>query len=353
LVDAGYRVLAAQYVRKQAKQLRGQFDGIRGAEEIEFLHRARVASRRLWAAMLMFGECFKRKQVKRWKKAIRRIRTELSEARDKDVQIELLREIGESLTEKASSAGICRLLVEWENRRECLQSAVLKAIKQLEREGTLKKMRKAAKRILSKAESQNIQPQAPSSFARAEQEILERLEELIALQDCLTRPDDCQSHHAMRIAAKRLRYTMEILQPMYGDRLDGVLDAIKQVQTLLGEVHDCDVWQAELDQYAAGERRRIKSYFGHEGPFARLMAGVEYLRQDRQRRRQQCFADLVKLWDELEAREAWENVVSIVQSHGQPTEAPDAGGDGKGVAQSQEAHARHYRKLLHHTPAAP
>lgn len=313
-MDAGYRLLAAKYVRKQAKQLRAQFDGICAAEDIEFVHRARVASRRLRAAMRIFGECFNRNQVKRWEKSIRRIRSEFGEARDKDVQIELLRGILGSLSDKLCFSGISRLLVQWEYQRERLQSNVVRAVSRLQRNGTLKEIENTAKRALVKAESHEYQVQSPESFAQAQQEILGRLNQLLLLQDCLGRPDDQQSHHAMRIAAKRLRYTLEIVRPIYSGRLDATLEAIKQVQTLLGEVHDCDVWQEQLDRFAKDERRRIKSYYGHAAPFTRLNAGIEYLRQDRIRHRQQCFQNLVRLWGELDVQEAWDKMVSVVQS---------------------------------------
>jgi len=322
-VDTGYRLLAAKYVRKQAKQLRAQFDGIRAAEDIEFVHRARVASRRLRAAMRMFGERFKRKQTKRWKKSIRRIRSELGEARDKDVQIELLRGILASLSDKTCFGGISRLLVRWEYQRERLQGKVVKAVNRLERKGTLKEVENAAKRMLLKAESHAVRVQSPDSYARAEREILEPLDRLLEQQDCLGRPDDRQSHHAMRIATKRLRYTLEIAGPIYSGRLDAILEAIKQIQTLLGEVHDCDVWQEQLDRFAKKERAQIKLHYGHEGPFARLNAGIEYLRQDRLRHRQQCFENLVRLWGELDVQAVWENLASIVQSDGEPPKASE------------------------------
>lgn len=333
---SGYRLLAAKYVRKQAKQLRAQFDGICAAEDIEFVHRARVASRRLRAAIRIFGECFNCKQVKRWKKAIRRIRSELGEGRDKDVQIELIGEILDSLSDKTCFAGISRLLVEWEYQRERLQSNVVRAVNRLQRNGTLKELENAAKRLLVKAESHKVHMQSPESFVRAEQEILGRLDEFLALQDCLGRSEDRQSHHAMRIAAKRLRYTLEIAQPIYSGRLDPILESIKQVQTLLGEVHDCDVWQEQLDRFAKAERDRIKYHYGHAGPFARLNAGIEYLRQDRLRRRLQCFENLVRLWDDLNAREIWENLVSVVQSHGEPIEVSDRSTDEENGDESSE-----------------
>ncbi len=325
-MNPGFRLLAAKYVRKQARQLRAQFDGICAAEDIEFVHRARVASRRLRAAMRIFGKCFKREQVKRWKKAIRRIRAELGEARDKDVQIELLRGILDSLTDKKCFAGISRLLVQWEYQRERLQSNVVSAVKRLQRKGTLKDLENAAKRLLLKGEEHEVQAKSPESFAEARQEILMLLNRLLALQDCLGRMDDQQSHHAMRIAAKRLRYTLEIVSPIYSGTLDATLDAIKQVQTLLGEVHDCDVWQQQLDLFGKKERDRIKSYYGHTAPFARLNAGIEYLRQDRLRRRRQCFQNLVQLWGELDIHEFWKNLVGIFRSDVQPPETSETTG---------------------------
>ncbi len=53
-VDESYQLLAARYLRKQTKQLVGQFDGIRESVDIEFVHRGRVASRRLRAALRVF-----------------------------------------------------------------------------------------------------------------------------------------------------------------------------------------------------------------------------------------------------------------------------------------------------------
>ena len=63
VIDPGYQLLAAKYLRRQAKQLAEQFDGVRAAEDIEYVHRARVATRRLRAALRMFGDCFPRRRV--------------------------------------------------------------------------------------------------------------------------------------------------------------------------------------------------------------------------------------------------------------------------------------------------
>ncbi len=56
---------------------------------------------------------------------------EFGKGRDKDVQIELLRGILDSLTDKKCFAGISRLLVQWEYERERLQSNVVRAVNRL------------------------------------------------------------------------------------------------------------------------------------------------------------------------------------------------------------------------------
>ncbi len=48
----------------------------------------------------------------------------------------------------------------------------------------------------------------------------------------------------MRIAAKRLRYVLEITGPCFGPEAKATRDAAKRLQGVLGEIHDCDVMLA-------------------------------------------------------------------------------------------------------------
>ncbi len=125
----------------------------------------------------------------------------------------------------------------------------------------------------------------------------------------------------MRIAAKRLRYTLEIARPVYPARLDEAVEATKKVQSLLGDVHDCDVWAEHLDAFAREERDRILALFGHAGRLVRLQAGIEHLRGDRRRHREEVFRQLVEYWAELGRRQFWEKLKGVVQSPGEPPAA--------------------------------
>jgi CHAD domain-containing protein len=44
--------------------------------------------------------------------------------------------------------------------------------------------------------------------------------------------------HRVRLGAKRLRYTLELFRPCYGAGFEKRLEALRQVQQLLGEVND-------------------------------------------------------------------------------------------------------------------
>jgi CHAD domain-containing protein len=315
-VDQSYRLLAARYMRKQAKQLARQLIGVREAAEIEFVHRARVASRRLRAAMEMFDDCFDATQLKRWRKRIGRITTELGDTRDKDVQIDLLCAALDALNDKACYPGIARLLVSLEQKRECLQSRVVKATDRFQQSGVLDEMQAAAKDIVVKARTENVPLQSNFVFQQTARHILDCLQQTLAYEDSLADPDDVQRHHAMRIATKRLRYTIEVSTPVYDGRLDDGLAVAKKLQTLLGDLHDCDVWLEDLDRFAAKQRRRILKHFGHDRPFARLEKGIEHLRQDRRAHRGQVFHELVDYWQQLRQRAYWRQLTETVEAQG-------------------------------------
>ena len=103
----------------------------------------------------------------------------------------------------------------------------------------------------------------------------------------------------MRIAAKRLRYTLELARPVYNSDLAETIDAVKRLQTLLGEVHDCDVWGAVFEEFERKELGEIQFHFGNSRRFERLHPGLAYLKQERKERRCHVFDELAAYWREL------------------------------------------------------
>ena len=155
---------------------------------------------------------------------------------------------------------------------------------------------------------------SPLVFERGQSLILGRLKKLVAYQDCLWNPHDIERHHQMRIEAKHFRYAMETLSAAYPGKLKQFISAAKALQTLLGELHDCDIWVDQLEAFLESERQRTIDYFGAAGPFARLKVGIEYLLEQRRLQRQKLFRRLGDSWNELSHKKIWEKLVRKLDS---------------------------------------
>lgn len=68
-----------------------------------------------------------------------------------------------------------------------------------------------------------------------------RLDELHSFADAALEPSASVAQHDMRIAAKRLRYVLEITETCFGPEAEAARRAAKELQGVLGEIHDCDV----------------------------------------------------------------------------------------------------------------
>jgi CHAD domain-containing protein len=277
------------------------------------LHRTRVASRRLRAVLTMFGDCWRRKQVKTWKREIRQLARELSEARDHDVQIEFLDASLARVADPALVPGIARLLSHAEQQRQWLQPRILRAVDCIEHSVVLKDMQAAARRVLDDAGEVAVAPGA-AARRRAAKSVRKRLKKLMAEAPGLQSADHSQQHHAMRIAAKRLRYALELARPHRSPELEAIADMIKRMQTLLGEIHDCDIWAENLDAFARTEAEQVHVFFGDSRRFNRLLPGIDYLRKDRKARREQCFGELAAFWQELSEKRVWERLIELLKS---------------------------------------
>src|SRR5690242_11418296 len=111
-----------------------------------------------------------------------------------------------------------------------------------------------------------IDPQAPL-IVNAALILGTRLGEMLAYESALSDPDRVYELHQMRIAAKRLRYTMEMFQDAYtafsrdGKPFAAAIEEVKALQEHLGEIHDADVLVPQLTEHLA---RLLKKGFGKD-----------------------------------------------------------------------------------------
>ena len=118
-VDASYQFLACQYIKVQIRALSRHLRGCRLARDIEHVHQARVASRRLRTALRMFEGCFAEEQIEKWRRQVRQLTSRLGAARDADVQVEFLKDFISKVTPagKGLRPGLRRIMLRVMQRR--------------------------------------------------------------------------------------------------------------------------------------------------------------------------------------------------------------------------------------------
>jgi hypothetical protein len=150
----------------------------------------------------------------------------------------------------------------------------------------------------------------------AERIVRVRLDELVSFVPAALRPGEVTALHDMRIAAKRLRYVLEVTADVcFGPYAATALERVKDLQDLLGEIHDCDVQLPRVlarmeelrtaDARAARERAPddaddLDPRYATRTAHARTWRGLETLAIYLKARRELLFASFLELWTKLE-----------------------------------------------------
>ncbi len=300
-----YCLFGAEALRQRLPALNAQLAGVRSAADIEAVHQMRVATRRLRAAFTLFAECLPNKRGEDWQREIKRITQALGAARDTDVQFEWLRKFLAKSTEPTWRPGLNRLLLRLYQQRQRLQIKVVDALDRLEASHTLDDLGTLLREQVVQARLNNVDPHATEVYLRAAEAIRLQLEHFLAYDVYVYQPEHSTELHAMRIAAKHLRYTLEIFAELYNDTLKQPLKVVKEMQELLGDLHDSDVWIDFAPQFMLEERARTTDYFGVDTYADRFVPGLTALQADRQRYRQKCYEDFVKAWERALADDVW------------------------------------------------
>ena len=217
---------------EQLEALMAEVDGVRLGTDIEHVHRMRVASRRLRSILRLFRPCFKGKKGKAWREAVREVTKGLGEARDLDVQMALIGEMGEGRPEEE---GFGLIISHLKARREALQPGIVALMDRLCADGPLAVLQDELEGACWEGNCSALRHHA---FVQASIAV----DDMYAHAGSVPLYEDVEGRHALRIAGKRLRYALEAFQQAYDDGLRDEIRAMKGLQDTIGEMHDCDVW---------------------------------------------------------------------------------------------------------------
>jgi len=317
IANATYQRLACRYIEVQVKALKRHVRGARRARDIEYVHQARVASRRLRAALRMFSDCFSTGKVDKWRRQIKRLTRRLGAARDTDVQIEFLKKFISDLPDKSKKLkpGLRRFMLRLKQRRQAIQPKVIKTLDRLDEKQVLAEIIKELKVTTTRCSPGHSSIKSQFVFQQAGEHINSRLAELFSFECSLDDPANGKGHHQMRIAAKRLRYTLEICNLPFENQLNEHIERIKHLQSLLGKLHDCDVWLDDIKTFSRDEKARMMEYLGSVRAFKRLKRGIDYLIRQLRKNRKMLFEQSVQFWKQLAEQNFWNKLNSILKEH--------------------------------------
>ena len=298
-----------------------EIEGVESGQDIEYIHRMRVASRRLRAALPLFFSCIPEKKYRVWMLEVQKITRALGEARDTDVQIAFITKIikkrGRAVEQKNPSTDYpvrvkgdveSILLMQLQKKRSKLQVAVIKDLEKLKTSGIIDEMR--AFFISQAPETKRTRKRSPPYAIPmvAAGRISRRLDIMLSYERWVHNPDAVVQHHAMRIAAKKLRYTMEVYGPLYRLGLKKYLDRVKKVQEILGDLHDCDVWIDTVMVILLKERSASPVKISSKSNQIQRMSGYRHFLSEREKERKRLYNRYVRYWDSLVRAGIWDDL---------------------------------------------
>jgi CHAD domain-containing protein len=304
-----------------------EITGVKEAQDIEYIHRMRVASRRLRAALPLFSSCFPEKQYARWMQELIKITRALGDARDADVQIAFLQktikkmqkgqfqEKNDIAPDKLSMEPAARfLLLSLQKKRGILQKRVLTSLRALDKSRVTEEMQLAFATLNNGFVITRARPKLSGIPPLAALRIGKRLYTLLSYDHWVLQPEAVAEHHATRIAAKKLRYTMEIYGPVYRNSLKKPLTRVKKIQEILGDIHDCDMWIDHITLILLRERTLLRSYKGTKRPDTATLASLKMLLQDRENERKRLYRQFVHYWRALSRAKLWDELRRTLDS---------------------------------------
>ena len=305
------RDCAANALEWAATVLRVRFDEVIELREaaldfsdIEGVHAMRVATRRLRSALRDFLPLVKKRPLRKVRKNLKEIADALGAVRDQDVAILAL--------ENLQSAAVIDQIVEQikegienliEERRVVREEAQRHLTETLDTDN-LAKLQKDFTTALVNAVKRKKQTRVVSFSEAGREAVAASLRDLGDLGASLYEPFDIEGLHEMRIAAKRLRYAIELFTVCWGERIAPFAVEIARMQSLLGEVHDCDVW---LENLGLQMRERQNGAANSSERQAAVWLLSEFVKN-----RTKNYRAALKLWSEWEANDFTERMQAIL-----------------------------------------
>jgi CHAD domain-containing protein len=243
LAEAGRRVLGYHF--RNAMQHEA---GTRSGHNIEALHDMRVATRRMRAAIRIFGHGFTPKTLKFLKSGLKETAQALGWVRDWDVFIEKFTAYQQELPANEQS-GLAPLLEYCHIQRDLARAKMLAHL-----DGKDYEKFKAKMTIFIETEGLGVNPMpvdkpVPYQIRHVAPSLIYSRYEAVRAYESFLAHASVELLHQLRINFKHFRYALENFQEILGNEGAMVIAEIKQMQDYLGNLNDAQVACQFLDNF--------------------------------------------------------------------------------------------------------
>ncbi len=278
--------LTADPRRWLANALRVRFDDIdaqRGNAlepgNVDGVHDMRVAIRRFRSLIGDLRETLDTRPLRSVNRTLKSQAELLGHIRDRDVYIEELLE----MIEQDADARFRRAVHQLNDISQQVRSDAFRDLTDALTASSAEHLAESFSSAIDDIES-GIEPANATSLAETGRSVIQtRLDELADCGDHIYDPLDEKGLHTIRIAAKRLRYSAELFTPFLGETARPIAEQAAKMQSLLGDLHDCDIWIADIAKLLKKQANDASVDPIDRPSLARIVSGLAKKRTNRYR----------------------------------------------------------------------
>ena len=230
-----YRQFSVAHATRLLDRLAFQMNAAARSHTPEVVHDLRVAVRRFSQALAIGKPCFPARGVKKMRRRVKAVMSRAGAVRDCDIALKLVS------GSKAADAGAieAKLRARSAEGRKILAASLGRFTS-----GSLvSKWSRILQECATAAPIQTtVEDVARRKLVRLAATFLREGQRAAARKASAT-----QMHH-VRLAAKKLRYTLELFSEVYGEAAADWVEQLRQMQILLGRISDCSVTRRLVEE---------------------------------------------------------------------------------------------------------
>jgi CHAD domain-containing protein len=285
---------AREVLFKRLSDFLKEKEGVIRNRDIEYLHRMRVASRRLRIALWAFKSSFVESVYRGLAGQVKETTCVLGQARDIDTNIAFLDDLAKEIPDQEYREGILALRDSLFKKRQRTQGNIQVCLNSLDGERIARELDTA----LIKPTRENGHPKK-KLLKLARKKINKRLKEFLEAAPDTISIKNSKQLHKLRIALKHLRYALENFDYLCHGKLKPYIKAAHDLQDSLGDFHNYDVWMRIASDFA---RRHAR------GDSNSLLPGIRYAQDSCSSRRDEAYVEFLRLWDKLQQERIWKKL---------------------------------------------